>query len=138
MDKHEIDQALDNINQAQNNLNGNKKLFNEQNEKTDQLTNLNSLTNGQHDALVNDIFNAPTREEVAKRFEKAEQLNNTMKALRDAIKDNQQVLQSSNYKNEDPAQQNAYNQAVAKALDIVNDRPTPTLSNETVQKLWMK
>ena len=66
--------------------------------KTDQLTNLNSLTNGQHDALVNDIFNAPTREEVAKRFEKAEQLNNTMKALRDAIKDNQQVLQSSNYK----------------------------------------
>ena len=32
MDKHEIDQALDNINQAQNNLNGNKKLFNEQNE----------------------------------------------------------------------------------------------------------
>ena len=41
-------------------------------------------------------------------------------------------------KNEDPAQQNAYNQAVAKALDIVNDRPTPTLSNETVQKLWMK
>ena len=96
MDKHEIDQALDNINQAQNNLNGNKKLFNEQNEKTDQLTNLNSLTNGQHDALVNDIFNAPTREEVAKRFEKAEQLNNTMKALRDAIKDNQQVLQSSN------------------------------------------
>ena len=96
--------------------------------KTDQLTNLNSLTNGQHDALVNDIFNAPTREEVAKRFEKAEQLNNTMKALRDAIKDNQQVLQSSNYKNEDPAQQNAYNQAVAKALDIVNDRPTPTLS----------
>ena len=98
MDKHEIDQALDNINQAQNNLNGNKKLFNEQNEKTDQLTNLNSLTNGQHDALVNDIFNAPTREEVAKRFEKAEQLNNTMKALRDAIKDNQQVLQSSNYK----------------------------------------
>ncbi|BBD90015.1 hypothetical protein JMUB145_1446 [Staphylococcus caprae] len=33
MDKHEIDQALDNINQAQNNLNGNKKLFNEQNEK---------------------------------------------------------------------------------------------------------
>ena len=41
--------------------------------KTDQLTNLNSLTNGQHDALVNDIFNAPTREEVAKRFEK---LNN--------------------------------------------------------------
>ena len=135
MDKHEIDQALDNINQAQNNLNGNKKLFNEQNEKTDQLTNLNSLTNGQHDALVNDIFNAPTREEVAKRFEKAEQLNNTMKALRDAIKDNQQVLQSSNYKNEDPAQQNAYNQAVAKALDIVNDRPTPTLSNETVQKV---
>ena len=103
--------------------------------KTDQLTNLNSLTNGQHDALVNDIFNAPTREEVAKRFEKAEQLNNTMKALRDAIKDNQQVLQSSNYKNEDPAQQNAYNQAVAKALDIVNDRPTPTLSNETVQKV---
>ncbi|OHO70132.1 hypothetical protein HMPREF2580_06500 [Staphylococcus sp. HMSC036D05] len=135
MDKHEIDQALDNINQAQNNLNGNKKLFNEQNEKTDQLTNLNSLTNGQHDALVNDIFDAPTREEVAKRFEKAEQLNNTMKALRDAIKDNQQVLQSSNYKNEDPAQQNAYNQAVAKALDIINDRPTPTLSNETVQKV---
>ena len=38
------------------------------------------------------------REKIAKRFEKAEQLNNTMKALRDAIKDNQQVLQSSNYK----------------------------------------
>ncbi|WP_422124956.1 DUF1542 domain-containing protein [Staphylococcus caprae] len=135
MDKQQIDQALDNINQTQNNLNGNQKLLDEQNEKTNQLTNLNSLTNGQHDAFVNDIYNATTRDQVTQIFENAKQLNNTMKALRDSISDHQQVLQSSNYKNEDPVQQDAYNQAVAKALEIISDRPTPNLTNETIQRV---
>ena len=38
-----------------------------------------------------------------------------MKALRDSIADNIEVLQSSKYINEDSEQQNVYNQAVNKA-----------------------
>lgn len=93
------------------------------------------MTNGQHGKLVDDIFNAPTKTQVAQVLENAKQLNNTMKALRDSIADNEQVLHSSKYINEDPEQQAAYNQAVTKAKNIINDNPDPTLSNSDVQNI---
>ncbi|MEQ6006501.1 hypothetical protein [Staphylococcus saccharolyticus] len=48
---------------------------------------------------------------MTENIESAKQLNNTMKALRDSIADNNQVMQSSKYINENSEQQNAYNQA---------------------------
>ena len=135
MDKGEIDKALANVNQALNNLHGSDKLLEAQKEASSQLNNFNNLTNGQHGKLVDDIFNAPTRTQVAQVLENAKQLNNTMKALRDSIADNEQVLHSSKYINEDPEQQAAYNQAVTKAKNIINDNPDPTLSNSDVQNI---
>ena len=135
MDKGEIDKALANVNQALNNLHGSDKLLEAQKEASSQLNNFNNLTNGQHGKLVDDIFNAPTKTQVAQVLENAKQLNNTMKALRDSIADNEQVLHSSKYINEDPEQQAAYNQAVTKAKNIINDNPDPTLSNSDVQNI---
>ncbi|MCC3682750.1 hypothetical protein LLE75_07780, partial [Staphylococcus epidermidis] len=59
----------------------------------------------------------------------------TMKALRDSIADNNEILQSSKYFNEDSEQQNAYNQAVNKAKNIINDQPTPVMANDEIQSV---
>ena len=61
-----------------------------------------------------------------------------MKALRDSIADNNEILQSSKYFNEDSEQQNAYNQAVNKAKNIINDQPTPVMANDEIQSVQMK
>lgn len=135
MDKAQIDRALANVNQALNNLHGSDKLTEAKKEASTQLNNLNNLTNGQHDKLVDNIFNELTRTQVAQVVENAKQLNNTMKALRDSIADNEQVLHSSKYINEDPEQKAAYNQAVTKAKNIINDNSSPTLSNSEVQNI---
>lgn len=58
-----------------------------------------------------------------------------MKALRDSIADNNEILQSSKYFNEDSEQQNAYNQAVNKAKNIINDQPTPVMANDEIQSV---
>ena len=57
-----------------------------------------------------------------------------MKALRDSIADNNEILQSSKYFNEDSEQQNAYNQAV-KLKNIINDQPTPVMANDEIQSV---
>ena len=58
-----------------------------------------------------------------------------MKALRDSIADNIDVLQSSKYINEDSEQQNVYNQAVNKAKNIINDQPTPVMAIDAIQSV---
>ncbi|MDU2779028.1 MAG: hypothetical protein E7C08_11940, partial [Staphylococcus epidermidis] len=78
---------------------------------------------------------APTRSQVGEKIASAKQLNNTMKALRDSIADNNEILQSSKYFNEDSEQQNAYNQAVNKAKNIINDQPTPVMANDEIQSV---
>lgn len=135
MDKNQIDQAIENIKQALNDLHGSNKLSEDKKEASEQLQNLNSLTNGQKDTILNHIFSAPTRSQVGEKIASAKQLNNTMKALRDSIADNNEILQNSKYFNEDSEQQNAYNQAVNKAKNIINDQPTPVMSNDEIQSV---
>ncbi|MDU1576789.1 MAG: hyperosmolarity resistance protein Emb, partial [Staphylococcus epidermidis] len=135
MDKNQIDQAIENIKQALNDLHGSNKLSEDKKEASEQLQNLNSLTNGQKDTILNHIFSAPTRSQVGEKIASAKQLNNTMKALRDSIADNNEILQSSKYFNEDSEQQNAYNQAVNKAKNIINDQPTPVMANDEIQSV---
>ena len=135
MDKNQIDQAIENIKQALNDLHGSNKLSEDKKEASEQLQNLNSLTNGQKDTILNHIFSAPTRSQVGEKIASAKQLNNTMKALRDSIADNNEILQSSKYINEDSEQQNAYNQAVNKAKNIINDQPTPVMANDEIQSV---
>ena len=113
---------------------GSNKLSEDKKEASEQLQNLNSLTNGQKDTIFKSYFqctNKPSRRKIAS----AKQLNNTMKALRDSIADNNEILQSSKYFNEDSEQQNAYNQAVNKAKNIINDQPTPVMANDEIQSV---
>ena len=56
-----------------NNLHGSDKLLEAQ-KASSQLNNFNNLTNGQHGKLVDDIFNAPTKTQVAQVLENAKQL----------------------------------------------------------------
>ena len=93
------------------------------------------MTNGQKDTILNHIFSAPTRSQVGEKLQVLKQLNNTMKALRDSIADNNEILQSSKYFNEDSEQQNTYNQAVNKAKNIINDQPTPVMANDEIQNV---
>ena len=44
------------------------------------------------------------------------------------------IKQSSNYINEDPASQNAYNDALQKAKNIINAVPDKTLDKTTIEQ----
>lgn len=93
------------------------------------------MTNGQKDTILDHIFSASTRNQVGEKIASAKQLNNIMKALRESIADNIDVLQSSKYINEDSEQQNVYNQAVNKAKNIINDQPTPVMAIDAIQSV---
>ena len=57
-----------------------------------------------------------------------------MQALKDSIKDHQQVENSSQFTNEDPKQKDDYSQAVQHALDIINQATNPTLDQTQIEQ----
>ncbi|WP_392396640.1 hypothetical protein, partial [Staphylococcus epidermidis] len=59
------------------------------------------MRNGQKDRILNDTSSGRTRREVGEKIGSGKELNNRMKAVRDCIGDNNEVLESSKYMNED-------------------------------------
>lgn len=57
-----------------------------------------------------------------------------MQALKESVKDHQQVETSSQFTNEDPKQKDDYNQAVQHALDIINQATNPTLDQSQIEQ----
>lgn len=139
VDKTTIDQAINQINSAKNNLHGANKLQqakNEANQTINQLNNLNDPQKNGEEALVN---SSNTRTEVANHLNEAKALNSSMKQLRDKVSENTTVKQSSDYINETTEHKNAYDQALQQAQSIINESGNPTLDksaiNQKVQNL---
>lgn len=82
-------------------LNGVEKLAEDKQHAGESMNQFNQLTPAQQQALNDAITNAQTRDEVAQKLAEAEALNNAMQALKDSIKDHQQVENSSQFTNED-------------------------------------
>ena len=134
INKDNVNQAIESVNATKQALNGVEKLAEDKQHAGETMNQFNQLTPAQQQALNDAITNAKTRDEVAQKVAQAEALNNAMQALKESVKDHQQVETSSQFTNEDPKQKDDYNQAVQHALDIINQATNPTLDQSQIEQ----
>lgn len=92
------------------------------------------MNDPQRQAEHNEINSAPSRTEVQSDLNNAKALNEAMHQLENEVHLENSIKQSSNYINEDPASQNAYNDALQKAKNIINAVPDKTLDKTTIEQ----
>ncbi|NFX73851.1 hyperosmolarity resistance protein Ebh, partial [Staphylococcus aureus] len=127
LDKAQVEQLTQAVNQAKDNLHGDQKLADDKQHAVTDLNQLNGLNNPQRQALESQINNAATRDEVAQKLAEAKALDQAMQALRNSIQDQQQTESGSKFINEDKPQKDAYQAAVQNAKDLINQTGNPTL-----------
>ncbi len=135
LDKAQVEQLTQAVNQAKDNLHGDQKLADDKQHAVTDLNQLNGLNNPQRQALVSQINNAATRGEVAQKLAEAKALDQAMQALRNSIQDQQQTESGSKFINEDKPQKDAYQAAVQNAQDLINQTGNPTLDKSQVEQL---
>ncbi|HCC5677571.1 TPA: GA module-containing protein, partial [Staphylococcus aureus] len=135
LDKAQVEQLTQAVNQAKDNLHGDQKLADDKQHAVTDLNQLNGLNNPQRPALESQINNAATRGEVAQKLAEAKALDQAMQALRNSIQDQQQTESGSKFINEDKPQKDAYQAAVQNAKDLINQTGNPTLDKSQVEQL---
>ncbi|HID7739047.1 TPA: hyperosmolarity resistance protein Ebh [Staphylococcus aureus] len=135
LDKAQVEQLTQAVNQAKDNLHGDQKLADDKQHAVTDLNQLNGLNNPQRQALESQINNAATRGEVAQKLAEAKALDQAMQALRNSIQDQQQTESGSKFINEDKPQKDAYQTAVQNAKDLINQTGNPTLDKSQVEQL---
>ncbi|MET1284804.1 DUF1542 domain-containing protein, partial [Staphylococcus aureus] len=135
LDKAQVEQLTQAVNQAKDNLHGDQKLADDKQHAVTDLNQLNGLNNPQRQALESQINNAATRGEVAQKLAEAKALDQAMQALRNSIQDQQQTESGSKFINEDKPQKDAYQAAVQNAKDLINQTGNPTLDKSQVEQL---
>ncbi len=135
LDKAQVEQLTQAVNQAKDNLHGDQKLADDKQHAVTDLNQLNDLNNPQRQALESQINNAATRDEVAQKLAEAKALDQAMQALRNSIQDQQQTESGSKFINEDKPQKDAYQAAVQNAKDLINQTGNPTLDKSQVEQL---
>ncbi len=135
LDKAQVEQLTQAVNQAKDNLHGDQKLADDKQHAVTDLNQLNGLNNPQRQALESQINNAATRDEVAQKLAEAKALDQAMQALRNSIQDQQQTESGSKFINEDKPQKDAYQAAVQNAKDLINQTGNPTLDKSQVEQL---
>ncbi|MBR9561222.1 hyperosmolarity resistance protein Ebh, partial [Staphylococcus aureus] len=132
VDPQQVAQALQQVNQAKGDLNGNHNLQvakDNANTAIDQLPNLNQP---QKTALKDQVSHAELVTGVNAIKQNADALNNAMGTLKQQIQANSQVPQSVDFTQADQDKQQAYNNAANQAQQIANGIPTPVLTPDTV------
>lgn len=132
VDPQQVAQALQQVNQAKGDLNGNHNLQvakDNANTAIDQLPNLNQP---QKTALKDQVSHAELVTGVNAIKQNADALNNAMGTLKQQIQANSQVPQSVDFTQADQDKQQAYNNAANQAQQIANGTPTPVLTPDTV------
>ncbi|HHE1327939.1 TPA: hyperosmolarity resistance protein Ebh, partial [Staphylococcus aureus] len=134
VDPQQVAQALQQVNQAKGDLNGNHNLQvakDNANTAIDQLPNLNQP---QKTALKDQVSHAELVTGVNAIKQNADALNNAMGTLKQQIQANSQVPQSVDFTQADQDKQQAYNNTANQAQQIANGTPTPVLAPDTVTK----
>ena len=138
LDKSVIQGAINNINTAINNLDGETKLAKAKQDAKATVNGLNSLTNAQKVNENNSIGNATTRDQITNILNSAQALDQTMQRLRELVNAKDQVHKTSDYINEDAQQQNAYNSAITNGEAIISGQQNPTMDKSKLNKPLIK
>ena len=133
IDHKALQDLLNKIDQAHNELNGESKFKQALDNALNDIDSLNSLNVPQRQTVKDNINHVTTLESLAQELQKAKELNDAMKAMRDSIMNQEQIRKNSNYTNEDLAQQNAYNHAVDNINNIIGE-DNATMDPQIIKK----
>lgn len=117
---------------AEQALNGNQNVEHAKTQALADLEHLTSLNNAQKEALTQQINGATTVADVNQQSDKATELNTAMSQLQDGIANKQQTLDSQNYIDAEPSKQQAYNQAISTAEQLLDKDPGQNLDKDAV------
>ncbi|HDA3471535.1 TPA: hyperosmolarity resistance protein Ebh [Staphylococcus aureus] len=131
--KDGVETALQNVQRAKNELNGNQNVANAKTTAKNALNNLTSINNAQKAALKSQIEGATTVAGVNQVSTMASELNTAMSNLQSGINDEAATKANSKYINEDQPEQQNYDQAVQAANNIINEQ-TATLDNNAINQ----
>ncbi|MEU0601678.1 hypothetical protein ABZ484_26060 [Streptomyces sp. NPDC006393] len=130
----DIQNALNHVNQANNDLNGNANLINAKQQVTqalDQLPNLNQAQRDEFNKQINQALQVP---DVNAIQQAAEKLNDAMTALKQGIANKDDIKGSENYHDADPDRQTAFDDAINHADTLLNEQNNPTMDPDTIKQ----
>ena len=134
LDKGAIEQAINNINSAINNLNGEAKLTKAKEDAVASINNLSGLTNEQKTKENQAVNGAQTRDLVANVLRDSKALDQSMQTLRDLVNNQNAIHSTSNYFNEDSTQKNTYDNAIDNGLTYITGQHNPELNKSTIDQ----
>lgn len=128
----EVEQAIQQVNATKQALNGNDNVQRAKDAAKQVITNANDLNQAQKDALKQQVDAAQTVANVNTIKQTAQDLNQTMTQLKQGIADKDQTKANGNFVNADTDKQNAYNNAVAHAEQIISGTPNANVDPQQV------
>ncbi|MGT9231358.1 hypothetical protein ACVV5W_14255, partial [Enterococcus faecalis] len=123
-----------NVTNAKNELNGNDNLNQAKQEANQTVGGLDNLNNAQQHALNEQINHATSVDEVNQIKNNAQNLNNAMAGLKQAIADKDLTTSKVNFTDADPEKQAAYNQAITNAENILDKASGSNVSQTEVEQ----
>ncbi len=127
--KDGVETALQNVQRAKNELNGNQNVANAKTTAKNALNNLTSINNAQKEALKSQIEGATTVAGVNQVSTTASELNTAMSNLQNGINDEAATKAAQKYTDADRDKQTAYNDAVTAAKTLL-DKTAGTNDNK--------
>lgn len=127
--KDGVETALQNVQRAKNELNGNQNVANAKTTAKNALNNLTSINNAQKEALKSQIDSATTVAGVNQVSTTASELNTAMSNLQRGINDETATKAAQKYTDADRDKQTAYSDAVAAAKTLL-DKTAGTNDNK--------
>lgn len=127
--KDGVETALQNVQRAKNDLNGNQNVANAKTTAKNALNNLTSINNAQKEALKSQIDSATTVAGVNQVSTTASELNTAMSNLQNGINDEAATKAAQKYTDADSDKQTAYNDAVTAAKTLL-DKTAGTNDNK--------
>ncbi|HEA4002097.1 TPA: hyperosmolarity resistance protein Ebh, partial [Staphylococcus aureus] len=118
--KDGVETALQNVQRAKNELNGNQNVANAKTTAKNALNNLTSINNAQKAALKSQIEGATTVAGVNQVSTMASELNTAMSNLQRGINDEAATKAAQKYTEADRDKQTAYNDAVTAAKTLLD------------------
>lgn len=118
--KDGVETALENVQRAKNELNGNQNVANAKTTAKNALNNLTSINNAQKEALKTQIEGATTVAGVNQVSTTASELNTAMSNLQRGINDEAATKAAQKYTDADREKQTAYNDAVTAAKTLLD------------------
>ena len=116
----QVQAALNQLNQAKNDLNGDNKVAQAKEAAKRALASYNNLNNAQSIAATSQIDNATTVAGVTAAQNTANELNTAMGQLQNSINDQNTVKQQVNFTDADQGKKDAYTNAVTNAQGILD------------------